>query len=165
MKNRHLMSATAALIVFATYGSVSAAETKDPNIGTWKLNMKESRNTKGLPYKSGFTVIIRSGSPVLDYTFISDPGPDGKPHTFGFKAIPDGQVRPNGDDGSTYSMEILPQGVVDAKLWSKDGSLENKFCIMYKSLVKQICLATITTKDGKRTMFTNVLDKVSDAVN
>lgn len=133
--------------------------------GTWKLNLEESRNTDGLPYKSGFTVVIRSGYPVQDYSFIADPVGGEKPYIFSFKAEPDGKVRPNGTDGATYSMELLPNGIVDAKLWSRDGEYENKFCIPYASMRKIICLATVTTRDGKRTMFTNVLDKVSDAVD
>lgn len=164
MKTILLRFAAGAVIAVGISGSVVAAEAKDPNVGTWKLNIEESRDAQGLPYKSGFTVIIRSYSPVLDYTYIGDARPNQQPHVFSFKAIADGKVRPNGDDGSTYSMERLPQGITDAKLWSTDGVLENKFCILYVSLTKQICLTTLTTKDGKRTMFTNVLDKVSDAV-
>jgi hypothetical protein len=131
----------------------------DQQIGTWKLNLKESRGPDGLPYKSGFTVVIRSGYPIQDYTYIGDAVGDEKPFTFSFKGVPDGVVHPNGTDGHTYSMELLPNGIVDAKLWSPDGELENKFCIPYASMVKIICLATITDKDGKRTMFTNILDK------
>lgn len=133
-------------------------------IGTWKLNLAESRDTSGLPYKQGFTVIIRSTYPIADYTFIGEAAKGAKPYVFGYKGIADGKVRPNGTGGATYSMELLPVGIMDAKLWSPNGELENKFCIPYASMRKIICLATVTTKAGKRTMFTNVLDKVSDSV-
>lgn len=130
--------------------------------GTWKLNLEESRDEHGQRYKSGFTVVIRSGYPVQDYTYIGDPVDGGKPYVFSFKARPDGTVLSNGEGGGKYSMEILPSGIVDAKLWSADGVFENKFCIPYASMKKIICLATLTDKNGVRTMFTNVLDKVSD---
>lgn len=130
--------------------------------GTWKLNMEESRDEHGLPYKEGFKVIIRSGYPVQDYTYIGEAPAGEKPYVFSFKAAPDGIVRSN-EAGGTYSMEMLPNGIVDAKLWSTDGTYENKFCIPYTNMRKIICLATLTTKDGKRTMFTNILDKVSDS--
>ena len=131
--------------------------------GTWKLNLEESRDEHGEPYKHGFKTIIRSGYPIQDFTYIGDAAPGEKPYVFSFKGQPDGVVRKN-EAGGTYSMEILPNGVVDAKLWSPDGVFENKFCIPYTNMRKIICLATLTTKEGKRTMFTNVLDKVSDSI-
>lgn len=135
----------------------------DEQIGTWKLNLKESR-IEGQPYKSGFTVVIRHAYPITDWTYTADEaGPDGKKIVFSFKGYADGKVHPNEGAGGTYAMELLPDGIVDAKLWSASGEFENKFCIPYANKIKIICLATVDSKDGKRTMFTNVLDKVSDA--
>lgn len=158
-------------IMIAT-GASAAPVSKEPapvikeligkQIGTWKLNLAESRDENGQPYKHGFKVLIRSGYPIQDYTYIGEAENGEKPYVFSFKAAPDGKVRPN-EAGGSYSMELLPNGIVDAKLWSPDGVLENKFCIPYASMRKIICLATLTTKDGKRTMFTNILDKVSDS--
>ncbi|EZP73956.1 hypothetical protein BV96_00044 [Sphingomonas paucimobilis] len=132
--------------------------------GTWKLNLDESRDEHGQRYKTGFTVVIRSGYPIQDYTFIGEAEDGKKPYVFNFKAPPDGTVLPNTANGGTFSMELLPNGIVDAKLWSPSGMFENKFCIPYASMRKIICLATLTDKQGARTMFTNVLDKVSNSV-
>lgn len=171
MLMKSICFAGAAVIALAG-GAVASAQTRpSPAIldliqqqhGTWKLNLEESRDDHGQPYKHGFTVVIRSGYPIQDYTFIGDAEDGKKPYVFGFKAAPDGTVRSNGESGGTYSMELLPNGIVDAKLWSPSGVMENKFCIPYASMRKIICLATLTTKDGVRTMFTNVLDKVSDS--
>ena len=132
--------------------------------GTWRLDMAQSRDTDGLPYKTGFTVIMRTSYPITNYTYIGDATDGEKPVIFTYNAIADGKIRPNVGAGGEYSMDMLPDGIMDAKLWSPDGDLENKFCIPYASMRKIICLATVTTPAGKRTMFTNVLDKVSNSV-
>jgi hypothetical protein len=171
MRMISICALAAAVIAIGVSPAVSASTQPAPailnliqkQIGTWKLNLDESRDESGQPYKHGFKVIIRSGYPIQDYTYIGEAGDGEKPYVFSFKAAPDGKVRPNEAGGGSYSMELLPNGIVDAKLWSPNGVLENKFCIPYASMQKIICLATLTTKDGKRTMFTNILDKVSDS--
>lgn len=62
--------------------------------------------------------------------------------------------------GAKAAFTRLPSGVIDAKLWFPDSSLQNKICVLERSLVRQVCLATITSPSGNTVFFKHVLDKV-----
>lgn len=134
-----------------------AAPDQNPNVGTWKLNLKESIAPQGETFQP-YTVVIRSTGPDVDWTYYGTA--EGRPYEFSFKGKADGQVRDlPGVPGLKGSMTMLPSGIVDAKLWSADGSYENKFCIMGLSMRKQTCLATITYPTGVTVFFKQVIDK------
>jgi len=139
-------------------GAGAANAEQNPSIGTWKLNVAESiapQGTTFLPY----TVVVRSDAPNLDYTYYSS-DEKGEKVEFSYKAPADGKVRDiPGIPGMTGSMTRLPGGIVDAKLWSADGTYENKFCIMGVTLRKQTCLATVTSPHGHVVFFKQVIDK------
>lgn len=56
-------------------------------------------------------------------------------------------------------MIATPEGVIESKLWSKDGSLEDKFCIL-SAPTRLTCFATLTDASGKKSIFKEVFDKV-----
>ncbi|EZP73955.1 hypothetical protein BV96_00043 [Sphingomonas paucimobilis] len=148
------------MLLFVSLGvSTSAlAATPDPSIGTWKLNLEESIAPQGIQFRQ-YTVVIRSASPEVDWTY-SNTDAQGRPYSFTFKGKADGVVRDlPGVPGLKGSMTLLPSGIVDAKLWSADGSYENKFCIMGVSLRKQTCMALIKSAGGEVVFFKQVIDK------
>jgi len=156
MKKAAASLALAALtIVSATAG---AKEGADPNIGTWKLNLEESIAPQGQTFRQ-YTVVIKSASPAVDWTYYNT-DEKGQPYQFSYKGVADGVVRDlPGVPGLKGSMTLLPSGIVDAKLWSADGTYENKFCIMGVTLRKQTCLATVTSPHGSVVFFKQVIDK------
>ena len=96
---------------------------------------------------------------MLDDTYYNTDD-KGQKVEFSYKAPADGKVREiAGIPGMTGSMTLLPSGIVDAKLWSADGTYENKFCIMGVTLSKQICMATVTSPNGNVVFFKQVIDK------
>lgn len=148
----------AALAVFAVHGA--KAETKpNPSIGTWKLNLEESIPPQGNKFQP-YTVVIKAASPTLvDFTYTTV-DEKGNKVEFAYKNAPDGKVRDiPGIPGLKGSMTMLPSGILDAKLWSPDGTYENKFCILGVTLRKQTCLATVTSPQGDVVFFKQVIDK------
>ena len=137
-------------------GASNAAD--NPSLGTWKLNVAESIAPQGTTFHP-YTVVIRSAEGLLDYTYYNT-DEKGQKVEFSYKAPADGKVREiAGIPGMTGSMPLLPSGIVDAKLWSADGTYENKFCIMGVTLRKQTCMATVTSPNGHVAFFKQVIDK------
>lgn len=138
--------------------TAGAKESANASIGTWKLNLEESIAPQGQTFRQ-YTVVIRSASPDVDWTYYNT-DEKGNPYQFSYKGVADGVVRDlPGVPGLKGSMTLLPSGIVDAKLWSADGTYENKFCIMGVTLRKQTCLATITSPHGDVVFFKQVIDK------
>ena len=139
-------------------GAAMAQSGVDPSVGTWKLNVEESIAPQGQTFRS-YTVVIRSASPDVDWTY-HNTDKEGRPFEFTFKGKADGVVRElPGVPGLKGSMTLLPSGIVDAKLWSADGTYENKFCIMGVTLRRQTCLATVTSPHGDVVFFKQIIDK------
>ena len=142
----------------AALGASAANAEQNPSIGTWKLNVAESIAPQGTTFQP-YTVIVRSDAPNLDYTYYNT-NEKGEKVEFSYKGPADGKVRDiPGIPGMTGSMTRLPSGIVDAKLWSADGTYENKFCIMGVTLRKQTCMATVTSPHGHVVFFKQVIDK------
>jgi hypothetical protein len=156
MKLSPLSALTCAALAIGS--PASGQDKRDPNIGTWKLNLEESIAPQGIKFRQ-YTVVIRSASPDVDWTY-SNTDAEGRPYSFTFKGKADGVVRDlPGVPGLKGSMTLLPSGIVDAKLWSADGSFENKFCIMGVTLRKQTCMALIKSAGGEVVFFKQVIDK------
>lgn len=154
----HMWRMLAATVALSSSAVAVAQSAKDPSIGTWKLNLEESIAPQGIKFRQ-YTVVIRSASPEVDWTY-SNTDEQGRAFSFTYKGKADGVVRElPGVPGLKGSMTLLPSGIVDAKLWSADGSYENKFCIMGTTLRKQTCLATITSPGGEVVFFKQVIDK------
>lgn len=150
------MALGAALAVFAGVHAANAEQ--NPSIGTWKLNVAESIAPQGTTFQP-YTVVIKSASPNLDYTYYNT-DEKGEKIEFTYNGPADGKVRDiPGIKGMTGSMTLLPSGIVDAKLWSADGTYENKFCIMGVTLRKQTCMATVTSPHGHVVFFKQVIEK------
>jgi len=159
LQNKFFAIALVALAINAATADTKPNPNQNPNIGTWKLNLEESIPPQGKKFHP-YTVVIKEGSPSLvdfTYTNIDD---NGNKVEFNYKAPPDGQVRDiPGIPGLKGSMTLLPSGIMDAKLWSPDGTYENKFCILGITLRKQTCLATVTSPQGDVVFFKQVIDK------
>ena len=146
--------AIAALLVSWAAGAHAAS---NPYVGTWKKNAAES---VGMADPGGSeTTEIRRHDSVLDYTWTGI-GSDGKKETFSFSGAVDGVKRPlPGDSGLDGAMIRTPSGVIEGKLWSKDGGLEDKYCIL-SAPKKLTCFATYTDAAGKISLFKEVFDKM-----
>ena len=148
-----LGSVAAAMAGLWAAGALAAA---NPYVGTWKKNAAESF---GMADPTGQeTTVIRRHDTVLDYTWTGT-GSDGKTETFSYSGKVDGkeQMLP-GDSGLRGAMIATPSGVIEAKLWGPDGSLEDKFCIL-SAPRKLTCFATFTDGKGKVSLFKEVFDK------
>lgn len=142
--------------VLAASCSAAAFAAPNPYVGTWKKNAAES---SGMSDPAGQeTTVIRRHDTVLDYTWTGT-GSDGKTETFSYSGKVDGkeQVLP-GDTGMRGAMIPTPSGVIEAKLWGPDGSLEDKFCIL-SAPRKLTCFATFTDGKGKVSLFKEVFDR------
>jgi len=144
----------AASSCLAAAGAVAGTPSQ---VGVWKKNAAESL---GMADQSGSeTVKIRRHDAVLDFTW-TGVGNDGKIETFSFKGPVDGKVQAlPGDAGLKGAMIPTPDGVIESKLWSKDGSLEDKFCIL-TTPTRLTCFATVTDSAGKQSLFREVFDKM-----
>jgi len=145
-------------LIAAAFGlsSAGALAADNPYVGTWKKNAAESF---GMADPTGQeTTVIRRHDTVLDYTWTGT-GSDGKTETFSYSGKVDGkeQMLP-GDSGLRGAMIATPSGVIEAKLWGPDGSLEDKFCIL-SAPRKLTCFATFTDGKGKVSLFKEVFDK------
>jgi hypothetical protein len=93
----------ASAILVALLSVVAAAQSTDPLVGTWKLNVAKST---GLSYKSGTTKIEPTGAGVkFDVELVST---DGTVHKWAFTANYDGKDNPvtgNSPYGDTVSLE------------------------------------------------------------
>jgi len=93
----------ASAILVGLVSVTAVAQSKDPLVGTWKLNVAKS---KGLSYKSGTTTIEATGAGVK---FTVDlVGTDGTVHKWGFTANYDGKDNPvtgNSPYGDTVALE------------------------------------------------------------
>lgn len=131
--------------------------------GTWALNLEQSIPPQGRTFRP-FTVVVRSSDDVLDFTQTTTDAA-GKEIAFSHSSPTDGVVRDlPGMPGAKAAFTRLPSGVIDAKLWFPDGSLQNKICVLETSLRRQVCLATITSPSGNTVFFKHVLDKVEAGV-
>jgi hypothetical protein len=154
MTNSHALRQILVAVLCLAAGATTA---KPSQVGTWKKNAAESL---GMADPGGSeTVVIRRHDTVLDYTWTGT-GSDGKTETFSFKGPVDGkeQALP-GDAGLRGAMIPTPEGVIEGKLWFKDGSIEDKFCIL-TTPKRLTCFATFTDSAGKQSLFREVFDKV-----
>ena len=153
----HFTAMVAASFLLAV--SAMAEEDLSPEAGTWSLNLAESIPPQGRTFRP-FTVVVRSSGVVLDFTQTTTDAA-GREIVFSHSSPTDGVVRDlPGMPGAKAAFTRLPSGVIDAKLWFPDGSLQNKICVLETSLRRQICLATITSPSGNTVFFKHVLDKV-----
>jgi len=154
VKNHILLCASAAVLTSSWAAGEPAAP--NPYVGTWTKNTVESI---GMPDPGGSeTTEIRRHDTVLDYTW-TGVGSDGKKETFSYSGKVDGKRRAlPGDAGLEGAMIETPSGVIEARLWSKDGSLEDKFCIL-SAPRKLTCFATTTDPAGKVSLFKEVFDR------
>jgi hypothetical protein len=146
----------AVAVALAGLWSAGALAASNPYVGTWKKNPAESF---GMSDPSGSeTTVIRRHDTVLDYTWTGT-GSDGKTETFSYSGPVDGreQTLPGGM-GLRGAMIATPSGVIEAKLWGPDGSLEDKFCIL-SAPRKLTCFATFTDAGGKVSLFKEVFDR------
>jgi hypothetical protein len=109
----------ASAIVVGFVSVVALAQSKDPLVGTWKLNVAKST---GLSYKSGTTKIEATGAGVkFDVELV---GTDGTTHKWSFTANYDGKDNPvtgNSPYGDTVALER-----VDAHTIRTTGKLGGK---------------------------------------
>jgi hypothetical protein len=109
----------ASAIVVGLLSVVAVAQSKDPLVGTWKLNVAKST---GLSYKSGTTKIESAGAGVkFDVELV---GTDGTVHKWSFTANYDGKDNPvagNSPYGDTVALER-----VDAHTIRTTGKLGGK---------------------------------------
>ena len=150
---KYLRLGSVLLIGLWATGALAAS---NPYVGTWKKSVAESF---GMADPAGQeTTVIRRHDTVLDYTWTGT-GSDGKTETFSYSGKVDGkeQALP-GDSGLRGAMIATPSGVIEAKLWGPDGSLEDKFCIL-SAPRKLTCFATFTDGKGKVSLFKEVFDK------
>jgi len=100
VKTKHLFVSA---IVFGLISGSALAQSKDPLVGTWKLNAAKST---GLPYKSGTSRIEPAGAGVK---FTVDlVGADGTVNKWGFTANYDGKDNPvsgNSPYGDAVALE------------------------------------------------------------
>lgn len=151
------IKATGFILAAASCLAAAGAVAGTPlQVGVWKKNATESL---GMADPGGSeTVKIRRHDAVLDYTW-TGVGSDGKIETFSFKGPVDGKVQAlPGDAGLRGAMIRTPDGVIEGKLWFKDGSIEDKFCIL-TTPKKLTCFATVTDASGKASLFKEVFDK------
>ena len=154
MKIAHCLCGVGATL-FCVWSSVASAAS-NPYVGTWTKNVAESI---GMPDPNGSeTTEIKRHDSVLDYTW-TGVGSDGKKETFSYSGAVDGKRRAlPGDTGLEGAMIRTPSGVIEGKLWSKEGSLEDKFCIL-SGPGKLTCFATLTDSGGKTSLFKEVFDR------
>ena len=130
--------------------------------GTWRLNLEESIAPQGRTFNP-YVVTMTQRESLLKFAYTAT-GPDGKKHTFSYDSKADGVVRELPGSGDTAGMKgamiLLPSGLIESRLWAKDGSYENKICIPLAGEQQMACLATITYPDGHTTFFKQVLDRV-----
>jgi hypothetical protein len=74
------------------YGVVGIAQTPDPAVGTWKLNVAKSKFSPGPAPKSA-TVVIAPAGKGLEVA-IEAVGPDGTPAKWGYTTTGDGKDAP-----------------------------------------------------------------------
>jgi hypothetical protein len=146
--------ATLAALAICPAGAIAASA---PHVGTWKMNPAESLNMAD-PGGSQTTVIRRHDT-VLDYTWTGISA-DGKTDTFSFSGPVDGKEKllPGGD-GLRGAMVRTPEGVIEGKLKFKDGSSEDKYCIL-SAPKKLTCFATFIDAAGKQSLYKEVFDKM-----
>jgi len=127
--------------------------------GHWILNTEESIAPQGVVF-APFTLVIRESGDHLDFTQYNR-NAEGDVVAFSHRSATDGISRAlPGMPGAAAAFTRLPSGIIDAKLRFADGSLQNKICVLQSSLVRQVCLATITSPSGTTVFFKHVLDKV-----
>lgn len=157
--SRNVVHNAFAALALAAAAPAQAADEAAASVGTWRLNLAESIPPQGKQFRP-FTVVIRSSGDVLDFTQ-TEAGADGQPRSFNHRTQTDGVIRDvPGYPGARMAMLRLPSGVIDARFWFPNGSLQNKFCLLDNTLRRQVCLATITAPGGEVTFFKHVLDRV-----
>jgi len=137
--------------------AMGASAAPDPYVGSWKKNVAESM---GMPDPKGQEITeIRRHDTVLDFTW-SGVSSDGRKDTFSYSGPVDGKEKAlPGGDGLRGAMIRTPEGVIEGKLWAKDGSSEDKFCIL-SDPKRLTCFATYTDSAGKVSLFKEVFDKM-----
>jgi hypothetical protein len=97
-----------AAIVIGVASGTSQAQSSDPLVGTWKLNVEKSKN---MQFKSGTSTIERAGDGVK-FT-VNLVGADGTAHDWAFTAKYDGKDNPvtgNNPFGDTVALtRVDPQ--------------------------------------------------------
>ena len=151
-KGKLFASALAALAICPA----AAFAASDPHLGTWVMNPTESLNMAD-PGGSQTTVIRRHDT-VLDYTWTGKSA-DGKTDTFSYSGAVDGkETTLPGGDGLRGAMVRTPEGVIEGKLKFKDGSSEDKYCIL-SAPTRLTCFATFIDASGKASLYREVFDK------
>jgi hypothetical protein len=150
---RSLAALSAAACLLAARASAGDAPSQ---VGLWEHNARESINMPDPDVAE--TVEIRRYDSVLDYTW-TGVAKDGTKSTFSYASPADGEVRElPGFPGLRGSMTRTPSGIIDAKLWFPDGSLEDKFCIL-STPTRLTCFATYSDQAGKVSLFKQIFDK------
>lgn len=155
-KPLNLIAASAILMTTPAVALAAPAGKAVSSVGTWKLNLAESIAPQGSPFHP-YTVEVRRSDEVLDFTYHGETA-KGEPFDFTYAGKADGVVRDLGG-GLKGSMIRLPSGNYEARLWSPDGSYENKFCQLGADGNKNICLATVTAPNGNVVFFKQVSDR------
>ncbi len=146
--------------VAALTSAAVAAQDNSALVGSWKLNLEESIPPQGKVFRP-FSLVIRESGAMLDFTQITTDA-KGNPVEFSHRTPTDGITRElPGMPVAKAAFTRLPNGVIDAKLWFPDGSLQNKICVLQVSQTRQVCLATVTSPLGHTAFFKHVLDKAS----
>ena len=134
----------ASAILVGLVSVTAVAQSKDPLVGTWKLNVAKS---KSLSYKSGTTTIEATGAGVK---FTVDlVGTDGTVHEWGFTANYDGKDNPvtgNSPYGDTVALER-----VDAHTIRTTGKLAGKVVSTQTIVVSADGKTRTTTTKGTDT--------------
>ena len=111
---------TAALIVGVSSGTALVAQSSDPLVGTWKLNVAKS---KGRPAKSGNTTVEKAGDGVKFTVDLVTP--DGTTTHWSFTANYDGKDNPvTGSNPFGDSVALTRIDAHTVKLTVKQGGKE-----------------------------------------
>jgi hypothetical protein len=145
----------AVLVLLATLPPLALADS-ELHVGTWKKNAAESINMADPKYQE--TVVVRQAGRVLDFTW-TGVSADGKTDTFSYSGKVDGKEKPlPGKMGIIGTLTATPDGITRSVLRYKDGSTEDKMCILTVP-DKLICYATFVDAQGKTSIFKEVFDR------
>ena len=136
MRNACFKAALAALsLSIACLAPAAQAQSKDPVIGTWKINPEKSKYNPGPPLKSVVTKFEPAGKGVKNTTEFTNA--EGKAFTVTYTAEYDGKDNPlaGSATANTVAIKKLKDGSVE-RVDKKDGKVT-------MTMVRQV------SKDGK----------------
>lgn len=152
--------AFAAVVACAFAGPVMAQKSSvDPRVGTWKLNLAESIPPQGKSFAPFMATVKPAPAGSLEFSYRSEL-PNGQIEEFGYQAKIDGVMRDlPGNMGLKGSMTQLDGGVIKSILKWKDGTEEDKVCVMDLDLKRQTCLGIMISPQKDIVFFKQVLNK------